>query len=212
MSKICAKFSFLKLCSRRRKRGSGRRGNLMDPGSKRERKQHIYIMETGYVLALSLNVRLLVDTRATTLSCHAPTPVRTSLLTLWPCSLSPHCCGNGAKITWLPCRAGHELAQRMNACLYFSPTIAKPGVNPHSHMTTNRKWDINPKHNNSMASPKFMPTGSHSSLYGDSILSTCAWYEEGAAVSLIPSTVRLWPCCLHMFPLSVTVTKRKGPL
>lgn len=34
--------------------------------------------------------------------------------------------------------------------------------------------------NNSMAFPKFMPTDSHSSLYGGSILST-SWYEGDSA-------------------------------
>ncbi len=59
------------------------RGNLMDPGSKCERKQHVYIMETGYVLALT--ACLLADTWALTLSCHAPALVRTGLLV---CSLA----------------------------------------------------------------------------------------------------------------------------
>lgn len=51
--------------------------------------------------------------------------------------------GNGAEITWLPfAGAGHELFQRLNVCLFPFPlcsTTAKPGVNPRSHMATNRK-------------------------------------------------------------------------
>lgn len=47
-------------------------------------KKHVYIANTGYVLDLSWAVCLLADTRAVTLSCHAPTLVRTSMLSLWP--------------------------------------------------------------------------------------------------------------------------------
>lgn len=65
------------------------RGNLMHLGTKCERKQHVYITKTGYVLDLSWAVRLLADTRAVTLSCYASTLVRTSMLSLWP--RSPWC-------------------------------------------------------------------------------------------------------------------------
>lgn len=142
------------------KKASESQENVMAPGSESERKQHVYITGTWYMLALSLTLSLLADRSGTarpmTLSCHAATPARTSLPSLWPCSLSPRCRGNGAKITWLCCRAGHEFFQRMNACVYVSVTRFQPGVKPHGHMTTNRKWGINPLHNNSMASPKFM--------------------------------------------------------
>lgn len=83
-------------------------------------------------------------------------------------------------------------------CVYFYITMCttvKPGVDPRSHITTNRKLGINSLQNNNMAYPKFMPTDSQSSLYGGSFLSTCACYEERAAVTLILSTVQRWPCC-----------------
>lgn len=83
----------------------------------------------------------------------------------------------------------------------FCSTTAKPGVNPRHHMTTNRKWGINPLHINSMASPNFMPTDSRSSLYGGSILSTWAW-DEGAAVKC-HSEHRPTPVLLSVGPLSV---------
>ena len=158
-------------------------------------------METGDKLVLSLTWCLFANTSASAVTLSRPPfrTVRTDRLGPWPHSLSPRCRGNGSKITWLPCHAGHELLQRFNAQVFISipvcSTAVKPGVNPRCHVTTNRKWGINSLHNNSMASLKFMPTDSHSSLYGGSILSTCAWYEDGAAVQLFLSTQALsCPC------------------
>lgn len=123
----------------------------------------------------------LYDTRAVTLSCHGENKPADSVAELALTTLV--CKRREDHMAALLCRSW-VVPQDECSCLYFSPTIAKPGVNPHSHMTANRKRGIGSKCNNNMASPKFMPTGHLSSLYGGSILSTSAWYEDGAAAGL----------------------------
>lgn len=96
-------------------------------------------------------------------------------------------------------------------CLYFCSTTAKPGVSPRGHMTTHRKWGVHLQCSNSMASVKFMPADPYTSLYGDSILSTCGWYEEGSVVGLSTSTGQHRACVLNIFPPSETETMSKVP-
>lgn len=132
--------------------GSGRRGNWRDRGIKREKNQHIYTMEAGCLLALSVTICLLADTRAVTLSCHGENKPADSVAELALTTLV--CKRREDHMAALLCRSW-VVPQDECLCLYFSHTFAKPGVHPHSHMTANRKWSIGSKCSNNMASPNW---------------------------------------------------------
>lgn len=174
--------------SRRRKNGGQGDVGIWRIAGLNVRRTDVFTPWKQDVLALSVTICLLADTRAATLSYHGENKPADSVAELALTTLV--CKRREDHMAALLCRSW-VVPQDECSCLYFSPTIAKPGVNPHSHMTANRKWGIGSKGNNNMASPKFMPTGCLSSLYGDSILSTSAWYEEGAAAGLIRGAGRL---------------------
>lgn len=117
---------------------TGRRGSLIDPGSKTEQKPHVYIKRTDYLLALSFIAPLagrhesLIVSRPDT-SGNKPVNSLASLAVttlLWKWR-EDHMAAS-------PCRSW-VIPQDECVCLYFRPTIAKPRVSPHGHVTPRRQ-------------------------------------------------------------------------
>lgn len=97
---------------------------------------------------------------------------------------------DGENITCWSCYVGHEFLRSFSAFVFISlcSTTAKPGVNPHDHMILYRKWGSICRTVMKQCGFPDRPTGSHSSWYRASILSS------GASLPCCSSNFKLlWP-------------------
>lgn len=103
--------------------------------------------------------------------------------------------------------AGHELSQRMNACVYISASLSRgPGGGggepswSHDHTQDVRRSSAVPA-TVRYPSKFFCQLTPNASFYGDSILRRWGWYEEGFVVGLCECSSSAGP----VFPTFLTV-------